>query len=246
MQPGRSFDLSMRQIHVWTLRTNTPCNEIARFEELLAPDERSRAAQFRVSRPRESFILTRAALRHLIGQYLGQRPSSVSLQNGPHGKPTLSHNSELQFNVTHSGEMAAIALTQGCDIGIDIEQIRLFPDLEQVATRSFCYEEAAEINSLPAGERERAFFACWTRKEAYIKAIGVGLSRPLDTFRVAAKPDASENLLFLEDATNTSESWTLRDLQLGPDYAGAIAYNDRQRSLSIFPMIDTEQFLSIP
>jgi 4'-phosphopantetheinyl transferase len=124
MQPSRSFDLSMRQVHVWTLRTKASSNVISRFEEVLAPDERSRAAQFRVSRPRESFILTRAALRHLLGHYLGQNPASICLQYGTNGKPALSHKSELRFNVTHSGDMAAIALTQGCDVGIDLEQIR--------------------------------------------------------------------------------------------------------------------------
>jgi 4'-phosphopantetheinyl transferase len=245
MQPGRSFDLSMRQVHVWTLRTNASSKVIARCEEVLAPDERSRAAQFRVSRPRESFILTRAALRYLLGHYLGQHPASICLQYGTNGKPDLSQKSELRFNVTHSGEMAAIALTQGCDVGIDLEQLRPLPDMEEIAARSFCNEEAAEINSLPAGERERAFFVCWTRKEAYVKAIGAGLSRSLNSFRVTVKPDAPANLMFLDDEMNASESWTLHDLGLGADYAGAVAYGDQLRPLSIFPAIDSERFLNI-
>ena len=245
MKPRRSFDLSTRQIHVWTLRTIASRNVIARFEEVLAPDEVSRAAQFRVSRPRESFILTRAVLRYLLGHYLGQRPASICLQYGTNGKPSLSQNDELRFNVTHSENMAAIAFTQGCDVGIDLEQLRPLPDLDEIAARSFCKEEVVEINSLPARERERAFFACWTRKEAYVKAIGVGLSRPLNSFRVTAKPDSPADLMSLEDETNGSESWTLHDLCLEPDYAGAVAYSDQERPLSIFPTIDSEQFLNI-
>jgi 4'-phosphopantetheinyl transferase len=245
MRPDRSFDLSMRQVHVWTLRTRASSQVIARFEEVLAPNERSRAAQFRVCRPRESFILTRAALRHLLGHYLGQDPVSICLQYGTNGKPALSLTSELRFNVAHSGDIAAIALTQGCEVGIDLEQIRPIPDLEQIAATSFCNEEATEINSLPPAERERAFFACWTRKEAYVKAIGIGLSRPLDSFRVTVRPEPPATLMFLEDEISASESWTLHDLGLGPDYAGAIAYSDQQRPLSIFPTVDPELFLNI-
>jgi 4'-phosphopantetheinyl transferase len=245
MQPGRSFDLSKRQIHVWTLRTNAPRNVISRFEEVLAPDEIGRAAQFRVSRPRESFILTRAALRYLLGHYLGQSPASICLQYGTKGKPALSQNGELRFNVTHSGEMAAIALTRGCDVGIDLEQLRSLPDLEEIAARSFSDEEAVGINSLPASARARAFFECWTRKEAYVKAIGVGLSKPLNSFRVTTKRDSPANLMFLGDEIDASESWTLHDLFLGPDYAGAVAYSDLERPLSIFPTIDSEQIFNI-
>lgn len=245
MQPGDSFDLSTRNVHVWTLRTNASSNVIARFEKVLAPDERSRAAQFHVSRPRESFILTRAVLRHLLGRYLGLHPGNICLHYGMNGKPLLSHKSELMFNVSHSGEIAAIALTQGCDVGIDLEQFRPLPDLKEIAAHSFCNEEATEIDSLPACDRQHAFFSCWTRKEAYVKAIGVGLSTPLSAFRVTVRPNEPAKLLFLDKAKNASESWTLHDLALGPDYVGTVTYRDRQRSLSIFPTTDSEQFLNI-
>jgi phosphopantetheinyl transferase len=112
--------------------------------------------------------------------------------------------------------------------------------------RSVTRRPQRSIRFQRASASERAFFSCWTRKEAYVKAIGVGISRPLNTFRVTVKPDAPANLLFLDDATNASNLWTLQDLQLEPDYAGAVAYSDQQRPLSIFSTIDSEQFLNIP
>jgi 4'-phosphopantetheinyl transferase len=243
MLPGCSFDLSKRLVHVWTLPIGNSSNVIARCEEVLTPHEKIRAAQFRLSRPRESYILTRAALRLLLGRYLCQDPASIRFQFSSNGKPALEPINRLRFNVTHSGKMAALALTEGCDIGIDLEQLRPLPDLEQIANRYFCSAEAAEINSLPAANHERAFFNCWTRKEAFVKAIGVGLSRPLNSFRVTVKPDEPANLVFPDD--ETSELWTLQDLQLGPDYAGAVAFNDRQRPWLIFPIVDPEQLLNV-
>jgi 4'-phosphopantetheinyl transferase len=244
MRPGSSFELQGRDIHVWTLRTAASRNVIAEFEGILAPDEKRRAAQFRLGRPRESYILTRAILRYLLGSYLGQRPASIQLEYRANGKPALVPDAGIRFNVTHSGDMAALALTNCCDIGIDLEQLRPLPEFDQIAASFFCSEEIAEIN-LPSGEeRERAFFNCWTRKEAYVKASGVGLSRPLKSFRVTVKASTPVRLVFLDDEINASRSWTLHDLQLGSDYASAIAYSDRQRPLSMFSVNDPAQCLN--
>jgi 4'-phosphopantetheinyl transferase len=108
----------------------------------------------------------------------------------------------------------------------------------------FCLEEATEIMSLPPSERERAFFRCWTRKEAYIKAIGDGLSAPLDGFRVTVLPNAPAHFVHLGRGTTDTGAWTLHDLCLAPDYAAALAYRDRQRPLSIFPIVDLAEFFS--
>lgn len=246
MQAGWSFELSGRQVHIWMLHTSASNNTVARCEQVLAPDETRRAAQFRLGRARESYVVTRGVLRHLLGNYLGLYPAHIRFEYGSNGKPTLAPDTGLQFNVTHSGDIAAVAVTAGCGIGIDLEQVRTLPDLEQIAERFLCSDEAAEIHSLPAGEREKAFFTCWTRKEAYVKATGVGLSKPLKSFHITVKPDAPAKLVLLEHETTSSKSWTLHDLRLAPGYAGAVAYGDEQRPLSIFPIIDPAHLLSIP
>jgi 4'-phosphopantetheinyl transferase len=208
-----------------------------RFGRTLASDEIDRAARFRFRSLRQSFIIARGALRHLLGHYLETQPANIRFSYGSNGKPAITPFVGIQFNMTCSGSLAAIALTADCTIGIDLEQVRPMPDMQQIAERFFCPEEAAEIMSLPLDERERAFFCCWTRKEAYIKAVGEGLSIPLDSFRVTVLPVTPVRFVHCGRDTSAAETWTLHDLSLAPGHAAALAYRDRQRSLSIFPTV---------
>lgn len=236
-------ELSGRQIHVWTFRVGAASDVRGRCEQVLSPDEHSRAARMRFQHPRDSFIGTRGALRHLLGRYLELDPASIRFAYGPNGKPELAQDCGVRFNVAHSGPVAVFAFTMGCEIGVDLEQLRPLPDLEEIARRYFCAEEAAEIDSLPPGERELAFFTCWTRKEAYIKASGAGLARPLSSFRVASVP-GEPGTLSLRDQEATG-SWSLHDLALAPGCAAAIAYRDHPRPLSIIPVADLAQFFDL-
>jgi 4'-phosphopantetheinyl transferase len=241
-----TFELSGKEVHVWAFNIGTSATIGVSFEQTLDVYELDRAARFHFSRHRESFVLTHVVLRHVLGRYLNLHPSSVRFSYGPRGKPALAPTTNLQFNMSHSASMAVIALTTDCQIGVDIEQIRPVTNMEQLAERFFCLEEAAEIISLPVVRREQAFFSCWTRKEAYIKAIGTGLSTPLNAFRVRVQPDAPAHFLHIQNETAAAEEWTLHDLQLAPNYAAAVTYQDQQRSLSIFPVIDIAEFLSSP
>ena len=148
--------------------------------------------------------------------------------------------------MTHSGNLAAVAITSRCPIGIDLEGIRSLPEIQQIASHFFCSEETAEIMSLSPSERERAFFCCWTRKEAYIKSIGEGIYTPLDSFRVTVQPNTPARIVHIEDDTSEADEWTLHDLCLATDYAAALAYRDRQSSLSIFPIVDIAEFFDTP
>jgi 4'-phosphopantetheinyl transferase len=143
--------------------------------------------------------------------------------------------------MTHSGNLAAIALTTDCYLGIDLEQIRPLPDMQAIAGRFFCTQESEEIMSLPQDERERAFFCCWTRKEAYIKAVGDGLSVPLDSFRVTVDPRTPARFLHIGHNTVVARMWALHDLCLDKNCAAALAYKDQPRTLSIFPIIDSSE-----
>lgn len=246
MIAGCSFELSGRDVHVWILRTGASDAVAAKFEPVLVSDERDRAARFRFDHLRQSFVITRGALRCLLGRYLGLDPASIRFNYGSKGKPALAATAGIEFNMTHSGGLAAFAFTVGCQIGVDLEQIRPLTETQDIANRFFCSEEAAEIMSLPPSERERAFFCCWTRKEAYIKAIGDGLSAPLDEFRVTLQPNEPAQFIHLAHDTNAAKAWTLHDLCLASDYAAALAYRDRQRSLSVFPIVDPAEFIGIP
>jgi 4'-phosphopantetheinyl transferase len=246
MIAGCSFELSKSDVHIWTLRTGASHSAAAKLERVLNRDETERAARFRFDHLRQSFVITHGAVRCLLARYLKLDPASIQFNYGSKGKPALASVTGIQFNVTHSGGLAAVALTVGCELGLDIEYIRPLSEMTQIASQFFCTEESSEIMSLPPNERERAFFCCWTRKEAYIKAIGDGLSAPLDQFRVTLRPGQPARFVHIGHDKTAAEAWTLHDLCLASDYTAALAYRDRPRTLSLFPILDPAELVSIP
>lgn len=167
---------------------------------LLDPSESARAARFHFERDRDAFIASHGWLRTLLGDYLQAAPQSIDFIFGRHGKPAI-RGAAIQFNLSHSGAMAACAVTRDSEIGIDIERIRTMPDLENIARRFFYPDDSRKLLELGEKERVPAFFRCWTRTEAYVKALGVGLTE--------TRPPTAD--------------WSLIDLDAGPDYAGAVA-----------------------
>jgi 4'-phosphopantetheinyl transferase len=240
---GCSFNLSKNDVHVWNVHTRASDALAAQFEPLLVAAERDRAARFRFEHLRRSSVVTRGALRCLLGRYLRLHAASIQFNYGAKGKPSVESAERIQFNTTHSGSLAVFAFTLDCEIGVDLEQIHSLRDAQSIADRFFCSEEAAEIMSLSPGERDRGFFRCWTRKEAYIKAIGDGLSAPLNNFRVRVQPDEPAGFVHLGNDTHAAKAWMLQDLCLDPGYAAALAYKDRERSLSIFQIVDPSLLL---
>jgi 4'-phosphopantetheinyl transferase len=235
------FDLRDGQIHVWSFPAAAPASAIAELLRTLSPDERQRANQFRLEHLRDSFVVTRGVVRHLLGRYLRLSSAAIRFDYGPKGKPALAPVNAFRFNVTHSGGLAAIALTAGCEIGFDLEQLRAIADLHRIAERFFRSEEAAGIVTLPPEQQISVFFRCWTRKEAYLKASGDGLFTPLDRFTVteeapeSARPDSS--------IERKREIVTIEDLCIAPGYASAVAYHDRKRPITIFPTTAPEELL---
>jgi 4'-phosphopantetheinyl transferase len=244
MKPECSFASSDNDIHIWIVCTRASEVVAAGFEPVLTVDERLRAASFRFDHLRHSFLVTRGILRCLLGRYLDLPPASVRLNYGPKGKPVIASAAEIQFNTTHSGDLAIFAFTRACPIGVDVEQIRPMAGMEDIANRFFCGEEAAEIAALPPGERTQGFFRCWTRKEAYIKAVGDGLSLALNAFRVTVSARQPARLLNVAHDVEAAREWTLQDLFLPSDYIAALAYRDAPRQTSIFPFVAPEEFIS--
>ena len=238
MSSACSSELCGNEVHVWSVGTQAEDAIVQRLEAVLSPDEKHRAARFRFPHLRQSFVITHGVLRCLLGRYLGLDPAGLRFDYGSRGKPALISAAHIEFNAAHSSGLAAFAFTLGCPIGVDLEQVRPLPEMRMIADRFFCPEEAAEIMALEPSQREPAFFRCWTRKEAYIKATGDGLSAPLNEFRVTVQPNEPARFLHIGDKTNAERAWTLHDLQLASSYSAALAYRDRERPLSVFPIVD--------
>jgi 4'-phosphopantetheinyl transferase len=218
------------EVHVWLadLDRQPPYAAL-----VLSNDERSRAARFHFEHDRRRFAAARALLRELLGGYLQMPPAEVRFAYGPRGKPSLEgHAAGVRFNVSHSGGLALLAFARGREIGIDLELERPVPERDEIAARFFSEWEALELKRLPAGERPAAFFRCWTRKEAFIKATGDGLSRALDSFDVTLGPLDAARLLRVEDAPEEVQRWWLQGLEPAPGFAAALAVEGRPGELS--------------
>ncbi len=164
------------QVQVWAVRLEASEQRFSDCSSWLSHDETARAARFHFEEHRRAFVLGRGVLRAILGGILETPPGQILFSYGPKGKPGLADpNSPLRFNVSNSGDLAVFCLAEGCDIGIDVEQVRPIPDMDRIAARFFAPEEASELMGLPEADRPRGFFNCWTRKEAYIKAVGDGL-----------------------------------------------------------------------
>lgn len=196
---------------------------IARLWRILSAEERARADRLRYDRGPERFIAGRGALRILLGNALGIAPEAVRLRARPNGKPELegASDSDLRFNLSHSGDLAAIAVAFGREVGIDLERLRPL-DYDGLAERFFAERERSELKRLPADRRMLGFFNCWTRKEAYLKATGEGLSFPLDRFVVSLIPDEAARLIEVVDRPDETKRWSLHALDFGPDHAAAL------------------------
>jgi 4'-phosphopantetheinyl transferase len=196
---------------------------------LLVDDERDRAERFLVERERRRFIVTRATLRRLLAERLGVPARSLRLTKGSHGKPSLAwpfSESGLQFNVSHSGNVAAYAFAYRAAVGIDVEAIRPMADAADIARRFFSRNERKDFFSLDPVDRCVAFFRCWTRKEAFIKAIGEGLSHPLAAFDVSLKPGEPARLLRVGDFPGEQSGWLLGEFDPGAGYVGAFVVQE--------------------
>jgi len=189
---------------------------------LLSAGERQRAARFRFERDRRRFVAARALLRELLAERLAARPETIELVYGKHGKPALARY-DLQFNVSHSGDVAAYAFARGCGIGIDVEEIRALPEAGAIAARMFSRSENDAYAALPAREKQQGFFNCWTRKEAVVKALGDGLSLPLDQFDVSLAPGESARMLRNGTARGEGAGWRLESLCPFPGFVAAVA-----------------------
>jgi 4'-phosphopantetheinyl transferase len=195
------------------------------LKQVLSPDEQARAAKFHFEANCRRYVVGRSMLRMLVGHCLGTPADRLRFEYGEAGKPSVAAGvlPPLQFNVSHSREIVLIALARGRALGIDVEQIRTRVAVDQIAARFFSANEHKSLSLLAADMQCDAFFACWTLKEAYLKASGAGLSLPLDQFEVSFLPGDQSRLLATRHDPAEATRWTLRELDVGHGYKAAIA-----------------------
>lgn len=217
--------LTADDVHVWRIALELDDATLARLRETLADDERQRADRFHFEKDRRHFIAARAALRAILSRYLGRRAPDVRFAYTDYGKPHLAGEDDkfpLHFNLTHSHGLALLAVAHGREVGVDLELIRDNLEGEQLAERFFSPCEVAALRALPPELRREAFFHCWTRKEAYIKAIGKGLSLALDQFDVSLHPGEPAMLLATQHNPQEARRWSMRSLLPAEGYVAAL------------------------
>lgn len=215
-----SLELPSGEVHVWRIDLEQPDHVVQRFRATLEDHEILRADRFHFERDRIAFAVGRGFLRQVLGRYLETKPEALQFSYGAYGKPALDGEQTLQFNMSHSRAVGLVAVTEAKDVGVDVEYIRADFASEEIARRFFSPTEVEAFNALPEDQQVAGFFRCWSRKEAYIKAIGRGLSQPLDGFDVTLAPDVAPALL-RADGDDVSR-WSLSDLDAGEDYAAAL------------------------
>ncbi|MDQ2921579.1 MAG: 4'-phosphopantetheinyl transferase superfamily protein [Acidobacteriota bacterium] len=211
------------EVHVW--RVSLDESQAPKFEALLDDDERMRAARFRFQEHRNRFIVARGALRTILGSYLQTEPAELQFSYGRYGKPALTGGfaaNAISFNLSHSGKFMLMAVSRGRELGIDLEWINQEFATSEVAERFFSHREILSLRGQPEYLQTEAFFNCWTRKEAYIKARGEGLTLPLDQFDVSLEPSGAS---LLDNRTEPGEvsRWSLQELHPAPAYCAAVA-----------------------
>lgn len=218
--------LAEDEIHVWHAELDQPEATLRRLDEVLSPDERTRARRFCLERVRTRFIAGRGLLRTILGRYVGRAPESLRFIYAERGKPALSpvERADLRFNVSHSDGLGLFAVARGREVGVDVEQVRPLPRSERIAERFFSLPETTALKQIPAERRLEAFFTCWTRKEAYIKALGDGLAHRLDQFAVSIDPGEPARLSAAGDGDGQEIArWSLQAVPSRPGYVAALA-----------------------
>jgi 4'-phosphopantetheinyl transferase len=220
-----SDPLPSGELHVWFVDLTPAASPFEEGERLLSAEERSRADRFVFPRDRRRYVTAHVALREVLGRYLGRSGGDIRFTAGPQGKPSVESVSDkwLRFNLAHSHEGALIACARGIEVGIDIEWIRENVDADMIVASSFSADERAEWATTNPEERESAFFAGWVRKEAYVKALGEGLSHLTSAYTVRLAPAGQPALLNDVLRPATESLWWLHNVEVPAGYVAAAA-----------------------
>ncbi|HTR42237.1 MAG TPA: 4'-phosphopantetheinyl transferase superfamily protein [Pseudomonadales bacterium] len=234
LPPGQP-PLAGRDVHIWEASLNKSGERFLSLEQMLSQDERARARQFKFETDRNRFIAGRGLLRTILGSYAQTDPAQLHFTYSKRGKPALrdiSGQSMLHFNVAHSKDLILIAVTRACAVGVDVEWIHPINDAEDIAARFFSPRETAKLMALANEQRIPAFFYLWTRKEAWLKATGDGISEMLNQVEVSFLPEEPASVLAISGNVEAAQRWTMMGLPPAPGFAAAITMEARDLQFS--------------
>ncbi|MGC2060966.1 MAG: 4'-phosphopantetheinyl transferase superfamily protein [Candidatus Sulfotelmatobacter sp.] len=229
------IELAEDEVQLWRVDLEAIRSHEFRWQEVLSSDETARAARFHFAADRQRFVASRAWLRTILAAFLVAEPRELNFSYSKNQKPSLGSayaKSGIGFNVSHSGGIALYAFARHREIGVDVEQIRRDFDVESIAERFFSVSEREQLAALPEFEKVDAFFRCWTRKEAYIKAIGEGLSLPLSQFDVSLEALETNALLSTRPDSAEADQWTIREVPGGTGYRAALCVHGQDWRLT--------------
>ncbi len=224
------------EVHVRLFSLAIGAVELNGLEQLLSSDERQRADRLLDRQVRNRFIAGRGRLREILAGYMEMEPADLLLTTNPYGKPRLQdrHDHGLRFNLSHSGDSCILALARNCELGVDLEQVRDDLPFEAIARQFFSHHEQTEFFSLPPALRPAAFYRCWTRKEACLKACGSGFSSPSDICDVSLLPGQAPALLALRSNPEQLCEWSLADLAVPEGFCAALALRAQLSAVLFF------------
>jgi 4'-phosphopantetheinyl transferase len=231
---GNGYSLLENEVHLWWDSLDASHDDVQRLFDFLSREEQERAARFHFELHRRRFAIGRALLRQILAAYLCTHPRSVSFSYGTHGKPELKTDfgeEKLTFNLSHSEGFIVYAVGRARRIGVDVEVIRPVAEVEQIADRYFSARERKSLRALPETQKRRAFFNCWTRKEAYLKALGDGLARPLDSFDVTLAPGEPARLTYVQGYPHEIDHWSLWSFAPARGTVAALVVEGREPDL---------------
>lgn len=233
------LQLPSRVVHVWRIGLEASEGALGELAGRLDATEQSRAARFVFPGDRRRYMVAHAALRDILAGYLGEPPAGLRFQTDRRGKPYLigTQDPPLRFNLAHSGEIALVACAWGEEVGVDVEAIRPMPDLAAIAGRFFAPGEQQALLALPPEEQTLGFFNCWTRKEAFIKAVGEGLGYPLDQFETTLRPGAPARFVTIGGDAEEAQRWSLTAWMPAPGYVAGLAVRRRDWPVHHFSII---------
>lgn len=235
--------LSCNELHIWSASLNCSEEQLAVAQSMLSEQELARGARFVTAELRQRFCLSLALLRLTLAQYLDCEANEVGFYRGEHGKPYLE-NSNLQFNLSHSNDRMLLAVAHDIEVGIDIENMKRELEINELAARFFSSSEVNALSALPQAEQNSGFYRLWTRKEAYIKAIGQGLHFPLADFSVSLGVGQENCLLNVVSGNKGLQDWTVLGLAEQDDYAIAVAYQGVESKILRFRQLTVEDALA--
>ena len=222
LNPPDNLALKEGEAHIWRADLELEEGFQSSFLKLLSPDEKKRAQKFRFTKDSRNFIAARGILRTILGKYLEINPTEISFQYNEFGKPGMANNIPFHFNISHSQNIALFAFTNKFDIGVDVEFVNPNIEVKDIATNFFSANEVKKLLLLPEKQQRLGFFNCWTRKEAFIKAVGEGLSFPLNQFEVSLEPDKPARLLATDWDPKAVSKWSIYSMSPGADFVGSV------------------------